>query len=64
MPITILDGHKLFPKKAFRIKPGTMNIIVGDPVETSSYAEEDRDTVLEKVRSTIHQTLHRHGVTG
>jgi 1-acyl-sn-glycerol-3-phosphate acyltransferase len=63
VPITILDGHKLFPKGAFRIKPGTMNVIVGDPIETSSYAEEDRDTVLEKVRSTIHQTLHRHGVT-
>jgi 1-acyl-sn-glycerol-3-phosphate acyltransferase len=63
VPITILDGHKLFPKRAFRIKPGTMNVVVGDPVETSSYAEEDRDTVLEEVRSTILQTLHRNGVT-
>jgi 1-acyl-sn-glycerol-3-phosphate acyltransferase len=64
VPITILGGHKLFPKRAFRIKPGTMNVVVGDPVETSSYAEEDRDTVLEEVRSTILQTLHRHEVTG
>ncbi len=64
VPITILDGYKLFPKRAFRIKPGTMNVIIGDPVETSSYREEDRDTVLEKVRSTILHTLHRHGVTG
>jgi 1-acyl-sn-glycerol-3-phosphate acyltransferase len=63
VPITILGGHKLFPKRAFRIKPGTMSVIVGDPVETSTYAEEDRDTVLEKVRSTILQALHRHGVT-
>ncbi len=63
VPITILDGHKLFPKRAFRIKPGTINVVIGDPVETSSYAEEDRDTVLEKVRSTILHTLHQHGVT-
>jgi 1-acyl-sn-glycerol-3-phosphate acyltransferase len=64
VPVTILDGHKLFPKSAFRIRPGTMKVIVGAPMETSSYAEEDRDTVLEKVRATIHQTLHRHGVAG
>jgi 1-acyl-sn-glycerol-3-phosphate acyltransferase len=61
VPITILDGHKLFPKRALHIKPGTMNMIIGDPVETAPYGEEDRDTVLEKVRSTILQTLERHG---
>ena len=64
VPITILDGHKLFPRRALRIKPGTMNVIVGDPMETSAYGEEDRDTVLEKVRSTILQTLERHEATG
>ena len=63
VPITILGGQKLFPKRAFRIKPGTMNVIVDEPIDTTPYTEEDRDTVLEKVRSTILQTLHRHGVT-
>jgi len=63
VPITILDGHKLFPRRALRIKPGTMNVIVGAPMETSGYSEEDRDTVLEKVRSTILQTLERHEAT-
>lgn len=61
VPITILGGHKLFPKKALRIKPGTMNMIVADPIETSPYNEEDRDMVLEKVRSIISQNLQQNG---
>jgi 1-acyl-sn-glycerol-3-phosphate acyltransferase len=60
VPISILGGHKLFPKRALRIKSGTMNVIVGDPIETSPYNEEDRDMVLEKVRSIISQNLEHH----
>jgi 1-acyl-sn-glycerol-3-phosphate acyltransferase len=64
VPITILDSYKLFPKKALRIKPGVLNIIVGEPIETSSYNEQDKDVVLEKVRSTIYQNLQHYDVIG
>ncbi|NWF56222.1 MAG: 1-acyl-sn-glycerol-3-phosphate acyltransferase [Syntrophaceae bacterium] len=62
VPVTILGGHKLFPKRALRIKPGTMSVIVGDPIDTSPYDEGDRDMVLEKVRSVIFQNLRDHGM--
>ena len=61
VPITILGGHKLFPKRALRIKPGVMNVIVDEPIDTTPFTEEDRETVLEKVRSIIFQNLQRHG---
>jgi 1-acyl-sn-glycerol-3-phosphate acyltransferase len=61
VPITILDGHKLFPKRALRIKPGVMNVIVDEPIDTTPFTEEDREKVLEKVRSIIFQNLQRHG---
>jgi 1-acyl-sn-glycerol-3-phosphate acyltransferase len=61
VPITILDGHKLFPKRALRIKPGVMNVIVDEPIDTTLFTEDDRETVLEKVRSIILQNLQRHG---
>jgi len=57
VPITILDSHKLFPKRALRIKPGVMRIIIGDPIETFPYGEGDKDMILEKVRSIIAQNL-------
>lgn len=61
VPITILDGHKLFPKRALRIKPGVMRVIVDEPIDTTPFTEEDRETVLERVRSIIFQNLQRHG---
>lgn len=57
VPITILDSHKLFPKRALRIKPGVMNVIVDDPIDTTPFSEEDREKVLDKVRSIIFRNL-------
>lgn len=53
VPITILGSNKLFPKRALRIKPGVIDIIIGEPIETSPYTEEDRDRILDRVRSII-----------
>jgi 1-acyl-sn-glycerol-3-phosphate acyltransferase len=61
VPITFLDSHRLFPKRALRIKPGVMNVIVDEPIDTAPFTEEDRETVLEKVRSIIFENLQRYG---
>jgi 1-acyl-sn-glycerol-3-phosphate acyltransferase len=60
VPITFLDSHRLFPKKALRIKPGTIRVIVDDPIDTSGYGEQDKDRLVEKVRSVIAGNLQRH----
>ena len=62
VPITILDSHKLFPKRALCIKPGVMRIIIGDPIETSRYTEGDKDMILERVRAIITHNLLRSGL--
>lgn len=61
VPITILDSHKLFPKRALRIKPGVMKVIVDEPIDTSTYSEEDKEKVLEKIRSIISRNLQHSG---
>ncbi len=60
VPITFLDSHKLFPKRALRIKPGVMNVIVDEPIDTTPFTEEDREKVLDEVRSVIFRNLQRH----
>jgi 1-acyl-sn-glycerol-3-phosphate acyltransferase len=60
VPITFLDSHKLFPKRALRIKPGVMNVIVDEPIDTTPFTEEDREKVLDKVRSIIFRNLQGH----
>jgi 1-acyl-sn-glycerol-3-phosphate acyltransferase len=60
VPITFLDSHKLFPKRALCIKPGVMNVIVDEPIDTTPFTEEDREKVLDKVRSIIIRNLQGH----
>ena len=57
VPITFLDSHKLFPKKALRIKRGTLHVIVDEPI--AACGEADKDVLLEKVRSAIAENLRR-----
>jgi 1-acyl-sn-glycerol-3-phosphate acyltransferase len=59
VPITVIDSYKLLPKNGMRIKSGVLKIIVGDPIDTSSFTENDRDVLVEKVRSIIMGNLRK-----
>jgi 1-acyl-sn-glycerol-3-phosphate acyltransferase len=57
IPITIIDSYKLLPRNAMRIRPGIMKVIIGDPIDTSAYSDDDKDILLQKVRNVIEKTL-------
>jgi 1-acyl-sn-glycerol-3-phosphate acyltransferase len=57
IPITIIGSYKLLPRSAIRIRPGILKVIIGDPIDTSSYGDDDKDILLQKVRNVIEKTL-------
>ena len=59
VPITIVGSYDLMPKKTFRVKPGVVKVIIGDPIDVSAYTEDDRDFLLDRVRSVISTTLEQ-----
>jgi 1-acyl-sn-glycerol-3-phosphate acyltransferase len=59
VPITIVGSHLLLPRNTLRLKSGVMKVIIGDPIDTSGYSEEDRDALLEKVHAIIRSNLER-----
>lgn len=64
VPITITGSHRLMPKRSLRIKPGVVKVIIGDPVDTSPFTEDDRDILTEKIRSIISANLEREAMSG
>ncbi len=60
IPITIIDSYRLMPKKAIRIRPGILKVIIGDPIDTSAYSDDDKDLLLQKVRGIIEETLNKY----
>jgi 1-acyl-sn-glycerol-3-phosphate acyltransferase len=57
VPIGIQGSARILPKKGFRITPGTIKIILGDPIPTEGYKAKDADILMQKVRKAIEENL-------
>lgn len=53
VPVSIRGGHAVLPKGSLRVRPGTIEVIFGAPIPTSSYTFETRDALVEAVRKQI-----------
>jgi 1-acyl-sn-glycerol-3-phosphate acyltransferase len=53
VPVTIEGSGKLMPKSTWRITPGPIRVKIGKPIDTSAFAEDDREGLIKAVRDTI-----------
>lgn len=53
VPVSIRGGHEILPKGSLRIRPGTIEVVFGEPVPTSSYSLETKDELIAAVRDRI-----------
>ncbi len=53
IPIIIHGTYSIMPKNRWLIKPGGVLLEILEPVETSGYAREDKDILIEKIRNII-----------
>ena len=54
LPITINGSAKVMPdKKSFAFYPGPIEVIVGDPIDTSDYSDSAINELVEKTRKAI-----------
>ncbi len=53
VPVSIIGSGRIMPKRSVRIKPGQIKLIIGEPIETTSFDIENRHELIEKVRNTI-----------
>jgi 1-acyl-sn-glycerol-3-phosphate acyltransferase len=53
VPVSIRGGHEVLPKGSLRIRPGTIDIVFGEPVPTSSFTLESKDALIATVRDRI-----------
>lgn len=53
VPISISGGRQVMGKGEFKLHPGTLKIVIHDPVPTARYTAADRGRVAGLVRETI-----------
>jgi 1-acyl-sn-glycerol-3-phosphate acyltransferase len=53
LPVTINGSRRTLPKKSLVFSPGPIEVIVGEPVETSGYSQETIQELIDKTREII-----------
>jgi|SRR5215217_1357444 len=52
-PVTIEGSGDLMPKDSWNITPGTLRVKIGKPIDTTGFAENDREGLARAVREVI-----------
>lgn len=53
LPVTVNGSRSLLPKGSFLFKSGTIEVVVGDPIETRNFTLEQVETLLQKTRDIV-----------
>ncbi|PTL76955.1 1-acyl-sn-glycerol-3-phosphate acyltransferase [Vitiosangium sp. GDMCC 1.1324] len=53
VPITIEGSGTVMPKNSWNIKPGVVHVKIGKPIDTTAFAEDDREGLARAVRDVI-----------
>jgi hypothetical protein len=51
--VAVIGGRQILPKHSFRVRRGTMRVVVGEPISVEGMRFEDRDDLLDRSRQAI-----------
>ncbi|MBI1805934.1 MAG: 1-acyl-sn-glycerol-3-phosphate acyltransferase [Ignavibacteria bacterium] len=62
VPVTINGSYNILPKHSWRIRPGTITLVLGDPIAPPSLNGKETEMELrDRVHSVIQQHLRKQG---
>jgi 1-acyl-sn-glycerol-3-phosphate acyltransferase len=53
LPVTVIGSQRILPKGSLVFQSGTIEIVVGDPIESKDYACGDLEALVSRTRSVI-----------
>ena len=53
LPVTVNGSRRILPKGSLIFKPGKIQVVIGDPIDTSGYTTETADQLIDKTRRAI-----------
>jgi 1-acyl-sn-glycerol-3-phosphate acyltransferase len=57
IPLAILGSREVLPKGSLTIRPGTITVRVGDPIDPRPFRVEEKERLMARVRSAIETAL-------
>ena len=53
LPVTVNGSRRVMHKGSFTLKPGKIQVVIGDPIDTSGYTNDTIPELIDKTRQTI-----------
>src|SRR4030042_3652132 len=53
LPVTVNGSRRILPKGSLVVKPGKIQIVIGDPIDTSGYTNATALELIDKTRQAI-----------
>jgi 1-acyl-sn-glycerol-3-phosphate acyltransferase len=53
LPVTVNGSRRVLPKGSLEVKPGKIQVVIGDPIDTSGYTTDTVQELVDKTRRAI-----------
>ena len=53
LPVTVNGSRRVLPKRSLTIKPGKIQVVIGDPIDTSAYNHDNVQDLMYKTRRVV-----------
>ena len=53
LPITVNGSRRVLPKGSLTLKPGKIQVVIGDPIDTSGYTTDTVQKLIDKTRQVV-----------
>jgi 1-acyl-sn-glycerol-3-phosphate acyltransferase len=53
LPVTVNGSRRILPKGSLVFKPGKIQVVIGDPIDTGGYTTESVDKLIDQTRQAI-----------
>ena len=53
LPVTVNGSRRVLPKGSLVVKPGNIQVVIGDPIDTSDYTNDTVQELIDKTRQAV-----------
>lgn len=53
LPVTVNGSRRILPKGSLAFKPGKIQVVIGNPIDTGGYTTESVDELIDRTRQAI-----------
>ncbi|MGA2525381.1 MAG: lysophospholipid acyltransferase family protein [Smithellaceae bacterium] len=53
LPVTVNGSRRVLPKGSLVVKPGKIQVVIGDPIDTSGYTTATAQELIDKTRQAV-----------